>query len=258
MRKTLIGVILALACSAYAQQDDQRTALIQQLKAPHWTDRAEALDKLMHVPGILRRADVREAIIALQEKENLYSRTSDPNTIGDLPADEGYSDEYETNMITALMVIADQFKDGRAIGAAAASNYNPDSKFGSWLADQPAAVPRLASMLAHDLPVAAGNAAYVLGVTLDRDHRVGAKGIRAYKVMDDATAKQVLALIRGSLNDPNGYKRMHAIEALGMAGNASDIPALQELAAKDKKVSEWATAAVHKLQTKQMDQENQR
>jgi hypothetical protein len=207
----------------------------------------------MHVPGILQRAEVREAVIALQERENIYIRTSDPKTIGDLPPGEGYSDEYGTNLSTALQIISDQFHDPRAASAGAAADYNPDSKFGSWLADQPAALPRLTRMLAQDFPVAAGNAAYVLGVALDRDHRVGEKGIRSYKVMDDATGKQVLALIRASLNDPDGYKRHHVIKALEMAGDASDIPALQDLATKDPKgVGQWAADAVRKLQAKQM------
>jgi hypothetical protein len=182
---------------------------------------------------VLNSSDVRDALIALQEKENLYIRTYDPATLGDVPTSEEYGDEYTSSLEGAVQIIAEQYHDSRAISALAASLYSPDSPFASWIADQKGAVPRLVKILASDPPITSGDAAYVLATMIDRDRRVGAPGVRNYVIMDAATGQQVLSLIRAALNDTHPYKRHWLIDSLVMVGDKTDVARLQGVAKTD-------------------------
>lgn len=255
----LLIMLLAPVSINLGQQNPDLPALLEQLKKPHWDDRANALEELMRIPKVLQSAEVRDAIIALQEKENIYIRTEDPTTLGDVGGGEGYDDEYGTNRDETLMIIAERFSDSRAVSALAASEYNPDSQLGGWLADRKDAVSTLLKMVAYDDPIYAGNAAYVLATALNRDRHTGQKGTRSYKVMDDLTAEKALTLIRASLADTNPYKRDQVINALVLAGDASDLARLQKVAETDPSRDtdtgrylqrEHAQKAIKKLQTK--------
>lgn len=226
-------LIVCLPIAVLSQHAPSTEDVLSRFAAARWPDRAEALQQLMQMPGVLKSSDVRDALIALQEKENVYIRTYDPSTLGDVPMSEEYGDEYTTNLAGALKIVADEYHDGRAVSALAASFYNPDSPFASWIADQKDAVPRLMTMLTSDPPVTSGNAAYVLATMIDRDRRVGSKGVRSYTVMDPATRQRVITSIRAALADTHPYKRDWLINSLLMVGDHTDVILLQSLAKTD-------------------------
>ena len=114
--------------------------------------------------------------------------------------------------------------------ALAESNYNDDSQFAKWLAQQPNALPILIGLVSTENPsfkeglktyglpqareIVCGNITFVLAESCE---------------LTGTHCDQILALLRARLTYKSGWIKLAAVRGLGICGVVSDIKLLRQM-----------------------------
>ncbi len=221
-----IVISLFLLCAAIfcvGQTIDAHTNA--ELHAQNWEVRAIALRKLrgIHTP------EARHALIDLLDLENRNIDSAYREGIG---AEYQYGEDYTGGYVTDLQqVVTDnykQYKDPEALHVLIETSYNPGSEFAYWLAEQgPQIVPELLRMAGpgNSFPERdSGLAVLAHFVRYCREHN---------QPIPSTMSLQIHSAFVRAARDKDGGIRMDAVDALGEAGDARDLPMLEKIASAD-------------------------
>lgn len=186
--------------------------MLQQLQAPGWTTRSEAVEKALTVDGILAEPRFRAAFIQLLNRES-----NNPNWEG-MAEFDGYEHYYQL-LGDAVQKIASEYHNKPAWKAVAESAYNDDSVFARWLAVQPDAYSTLVEVATRSKDQQArANVLCVLAqtCTLAKQHCEETRTLLRQRgqTADEMThAIEVLSVLRG----------------LGICGTAEDLRLIERM-----------------------------
>src|ERR1700752_1964349 len=127
MRALILLVSCGCCLSLPAQQDSSTAGLLLALKSQNVQQRINAFKKLKTDQDVIRRSDVKAALLDLLDREN---RLIHGVTLVD--RGEGYA-EYVSDLMGTVAEAAD-WHDQRQACILAEGPYNPDSKFADELA----------------------------------------------------------------------------------------------------------------------------
>ena len=199
--------------------------LLRDLNSNNMETRIAAVQVLSTNPEALSDTEVQSAVITLYNRES-----SDPDWGG--KAEFLDFEKYDDALLSAVQSIA--AKSGRpdAWKALAEGNYNDDSQFAKWLAQQPGAFPILLQLSVSSAldtaqkneknagpnrnEILRGNITFVLAETCS---------------LAGQHCDQVLPILRTRLADKSDWIKLAAVRGLGLCGTASDVKLLQQMEA---------------------------
>jgi hypothetical protein len=212
----LIVFFLGLCSPAYSQQHDSNDIPLAALKSPDWGQRASAYGKIKHDQEALKRANVKRALLELQDRENHVNRSMSEKY------GEGYS-EYLGELGDTINQLAD-WHDSQDLCILAQSIYNPESAWATKLAVEggTSAVPCLLKMAGSDDVWDRYESIPVL------EHLAALP-----RVLPPAILQQIQQTVFRGLQDPNVSVRQGTIKSVGEFGKPEMIPVLENLARFD-------------------------
>jgi len=142
---------------------------------------------------------------------------------------DGYS-EYVATLTEHVRQIADTDPSFPGVWAALLNApYDPDSKFAVWLGSNGGKTVAFFFRIASGPdPGEAANALIVLARAVVYERQPGVK-----RHLTDEALQPLESLIRGAVGNSDTLVRMHAIQALSMIGNRSDLATLDAMAESD-------------------------
>jgi hypothetical protein len=214
----------------------QMTAEIQgMLRSPQWDDRRAGFERLAGRNGEsrdrIRSAEVRSALVSLLNLENEVVRTAYLEGPGSSTKfGEDYS-EYVAWLAQTVMGIAEKAPDTPGVWLALVRTpYHPDGAFGRWLAAHGDRVVGflMESAQGHDAYYTRGSALSVLGqmVAYEQDP------IRAH-TLSASKVREIAAVVRSGLVDSDSLVRSHAVAAVAIMGDETDLALLDRIATID-------------------------
>ncbi|MGA8030281.1 MAG: hypothetical protein WB992_24320 [Bryobacteraceae bacterium] len=177
--------------------------------------RIEALNEILASKNLLSDPQVRRMVV-----RSLDEASNDPNW-EQLEEDQEYEDYYDGILSTVVEKIATEYHDPSAWKALVSGNYNDDSRFALWLAEQPGALPALLEAVHSTNWLTAGRALYVLAEALARCAPTPSDKTCA---ATEQKRPDILRLLRKALQDP--MVSLAAVRGLGLCGEEQDIETL--------------------------------
>jgi hypothetical protein len=223
-----------ITCSVLAAQVPPGTSsLVPQLNSSDWEVRDRTLHQILSDPAGLTNADIQDALIGLLERENQIHVSENPDY-----------DNYHSDLLMAVLRIAQTANNARAYAALVNTSYNADSSFGESLARDGQAFPAILAQAANGRGPTTHEALLLLGgaVRHKKSNGTGSPAPRGGVDIQYQAAKAVLA--QRAQKDSDVMLRMAAIKGLGMVADKEDVPLLQTLADSAVGTTEAGTAAL--------------
>jgi len=207
---------------AQATSPDSLRTLISRLSSDSVGLRAAALRQLTTQQSAARSTEVRSALVALLERENLQLASTQGRGTSQLGAGFG---EYYSEILSYVVANAD-LRDSRTIRAVAVGAYNPDSPLAKRLAASAGArvLPVATEMFASPNGSLRVNGLALVGhVYRQRDvHR-----------LDVETQRRLMRMITAAAEDSWAGLRLEAVVLLTHVGTPAELPLLTRIAATD-------------------------
>ncbi len=210
-----VGIVACGLCCLQAQTSLASQSIEQRMQSAEKIYRAKTLS-----------TQSKSALVALLSFEDQVTREAS------YEGGTGYS-EYVANLVDHVRQIAETDPEFPGIWPALLNApYDPDSKFGLWLASHG---DKTAAYFVHVAggsdPGEAANALLVLAHTIARERQPGVQ-----RHLTDAALQPAESLIRDSVKSQETLVRMQAVKALSMIGNRSDLATLEAMAQNDSGV----------------------
>lgn len=216
-----ISVSLAQIVSSPAPSKAEIPAILEKFQDENWGVRADTLDRMLLIPGILDDARVQQALLARIEADHKG------------PVDgEGWIEDYYPKLLDFVEAVYRRNPSDRALRCLADGFYEPESKLAKWIAVQPGALPIFIKMLHDDNPGQRAKAAFMLAWNVQA---MGADGVHSGFTAEDLRTR----LRTAAITESEGHPQTAAITALGFCGAKSDIDLLDRIAS-DSGIEEYS------------------
>jgi HEAT repeats len=219
----LVLLLASHSAGSFSLQGKQAAFQISDFKSTDMNTRVSAYEEVKNNPEVLKRSDVKAALIDLLDYENHLIETTN-SVAGPTVSDkygEGYG-IYVSDLMETVDGIAD-WHDARQVCILANSSYNPDSNFAQKLAVKGGSV--VAPCL---LKMARGNV-YKREDSIPILVQISA----VTKNLDAAMRQQIKDSVLSGLKDSETVVRREAIRALDKFGEPDMIPSLEAVAQTD-------------------------
>ena len=214
--RILFALFFVTLCpAAHGQNDSSIASRLSDLKSDNFQTRMEAYDKIRGSSELLKRSDVRLALVDLLDRENQLIRITNsvPSQSVDVKYGEGYGD-YVSLLLETVEKIAD-WHDPRQLCVIAQSSYDPASDLAKKLAEDggAAVVPCL-------LKTARGD-------KYDRQQSISVlvQLASVNKNIDRGIEQQIKEAVLAGLQDSDAQVRRSTVRALGKFGKTRDSSA---------------------------------
>lgn len=215
--------LVALCPGVHAQRDNSIASRLLDLKSDNLQTRMEAYDKIRGSSELLKRSDVRLALVDLLDRENrlIQVTNSVPGQSVDEKYGEGYA-EYVSFLLETVETIAD-WHDPRYLCVMAHGLYGPGADIASKLAEEGGAaiVPCLLKMARGDDD--------------DRERSISilVQLANVNKSLGREIDPQIQGAILAGLHDSDAQVRRMTIRAIGKFGKPEMVPILENIAQND-------------------------
>jgi hypothetical protein len=231
---TVVLVLFYLVpCPAmFSQQSSSIASTLLDFKSRDVDRRVAAYEKIKTNQKALQRSDVKNALMGLLDRENLYVHKTLEDSDGQEGVGEGFG-SYHDDLIQTVMKIAD-WHNSREVCVLARTEVEPGSRLASMLAKDGGAtmVPCLLKIAQGD---AFGHKDTAFMESDDRTEAIPLLVEIGAVAGDLSTADRALirkATIEG-LRDPDAAVRFVTVRAVADYGTPALIPALEDIAHSD-------------------------
>lgn len=234
-----LGAAIAMVASVHSQaaggqttasSNDRVLSVLLALRAPKWTTRADAFDKLKVDAAALQRSDVRRALLDLLDREDQLIESALRESHEQVGASTKYGEgfvEYVGQLSETIDTFAD-WTDPHQVCVLVRKAYDADSRTAAKIAmNGRLAVPCLLSMFKSEVGLTRAQAVGVLIQAL----------AKSKNDLDAETTKRARNVAQLALSDRSDAVRIEAVEALGRFGDSEMVPALQRVAESDPAIS---------------------